>query len=170
MLCDKCGKNQATTHYKQTVNGTTQEYHLCSDCAKNLASMPGKGLFDFSDILGTLFGQTYAGRMISAGGKQPACPNCGLHFNEIAQTGKVGCAQCYETFYEEFLPSIQRIHGKTAHNGKVPRSAGARLRLRSEIDTLKNQLKTAVDSQEFEKACEIRDRIQKLEKGEEDHA
>ena len=33
MLCDNCAKRQATTFIKRTVNGQTQELHLCPQCA-----------------------------------------------------------------------------------------------------------------------------------------
>ena len=29
MKCEKCGKNEATMYYKETVNGVTREMHLC---------------------------------------------------------------------------------------------------------------------------------------------
>lgn len=34
MLCQNCGKNEATTHIKQIVNGDMAESHLCAECAK----------------------------------------------------------------------------------------------------------------------------------------
>ena len=33
MKCEKCGKNEATMYYKETINGVTREMHLCPDCA-----------------------------------------------------------------------------------------------------------------------------------------
>ena len=36
MLCTKCGKNNAELYYKQTINGHTEEYALCSECADKL--------------------------------------------------------------------------------------------------------------------------------------
>ena len=35
MLCNECGKNQATVHSVQYVNGAKSEVHLCSQCAKH---------------------------------------------------------------------------------------------------------------------------------------
>ena len=34
MKCEKCGKNEATMYYKETVNGVTRELHLCPECAQ----------------------------------------------------------------------------------------------------------------------------------------
>ena len=33
MKCDRCGKNEATFHYKTNINGRVTEAHLCPDCA-----------------------------------------------------------------------------------------------------------------------------------------
>ena len=34
MKCEKCGKNEATMYYKETINGVTREMHLCPECAQ----------------------------------------------------------------------------------------------------------------------------------------
>ena len=34
MKCDRCGKNEATFHYKTNINGRVTEVHLCPDCAR----------------------------------------------------------------------------------------------------------------------------------------
>lgn len=36
MLCQNCGKNEATTHIKRIVNGEPSELHLCTACAEHL--------------------------------------------------------------------------------------------------------------------------------------
>ena len=36
MKCQKCGKNNADTHVKRVINGEFEEYHLCSECAKDM--------------------------------------------------------------------------------------------------------------------------------------
>lgn len=38
MICELCGKNQATTHVKSMVNGEYTEMWLCPHCAKEKAS------------------------------------------------------------------------------------------------------------------------------------
>ena len=34
MLCSECGKNPATVHLMQSVNGVKTERHLCAECAR----------------------------------------------------------------------------------------------------------------------------------------
>ena len=33
MLCQKCGKNEATTYYEYTINGQKTQIYLCPQCA-----------------------------------------------------------------------------------------------------------------------------------------
>lgn len=36
MLCNKCGKNEATVYFSQSVNGNKTEYNLCPACAREM--------------------------------------------------------------------------------------------------------------------------------------
>ncbi len=36
MKCERCGRNDATMHYRRVVNGYETEAHLCADCARAL--------------------------------------------------------------------------------------------------------------------------------------
>ena len=168
MLCQNCGKNEATTHIKQIINGDMAESHLCSDCASHLGYsdvFSGFGL-NLSGLFGGLLGDMMPS--ISAG-KSPRCPKCGTSFEEIVRSGKVGCADCYRTFYDKLLPSIQRIHGKIKHSGKVTNSAPVESKeetAEEKIEKLKIAMNEAVAKQEFETAAKIRDEIRALEGGE----
>lgn len=166
MLCDRCKQKPATTYYKQILNGQLKEYHLCEDCAA--AAHLGLGLYsalhsDF-DMLSS-FLEEGLGRSATQHLQQKKCPMCGMTFEDIVNSGKVGCATCYETFYNQLLPSIQKIHGQTQHVGKVPASAGEYLRRSREMKKLEEELSRAIQSQEFERAATLRDRIKAL-KGE----
>lgn len=166
MLCQSCEKKQATTHIKTIVNGELKEYRLCSDCAKKYGytSFLGDVGFDLDKLFGSFMeGIGHSGRV------QKRCECCGSSFEDIAKSGKVGCAECYDTFYEELLPSIRRIHGRTSHTGKLAHSAGTGVRLRNEIAKCRSELEQAIKEQEFEKAAELRDRIRELEKNSEAH-
>ena len=117
MLCQNCGKNQATTHVKKTINGETSELHLCAACAakQGLGGMWNGFGFDLGDFWGSLFAEPAARELADS----VRCEGCGKTFQEIAHTGKAGCPACYTTFYDRLLPSIQRIHGKAQHVGKI---------------------------------------------------
>lgn len=114
--------------------------------------------FDFDKFFGSFMDGFGASK------SRKRCQCCGSSFEDIAKTGKVGCAECYDVFYEELLPSIQRIHGRTAHTGKLAHSAGTEVKVRNEIAKYRAELEKAIKDQEFEKAAELRDRIKELEK------
>lgn len=166
-MCERCGQREAAVHLKESVNGELRELHLCAHCAHELGYDVVFGSFNpfagigIQDILGSLFSQAATQPAIADGKK---CSFCGMTFGELARTAKAGCAHCYSEFYRELLPSIQRIHGKTQHVGKVPRSAGEAVALRRRIDTLKKELNDAVAAQEYEKAATLRDQIRACEK------
>lgn len=166
MLCQNCGKYEATTHVKRIINGESAEAHLCSDCAHALGYNDVFGGFSntFSELLGSFFGEP-SGALNS---RTVRCEKCGNTFTDIVNNGKIGCADCYTTFYEKLLPSLQRIHGKTRHEGKVPliRSANSIKIEENKLEILEAELKSAIESQEFEKAAELRDEINRMKEGE----
>ena len=114
MLCQNCGKNEATTHIKQVINGDTAERHLCSDCAEHLGygdAFSGFG-FDVAGLFGNFFGD--AVHSLGAPRKVVRCPKCGSSFNDIVREGRVGCAECYKVFYNDGQGCDLYIGTKTA--------------------------------------------------------
>ena len=164
-MCEKCGKNVATTYIKTVVNGEAAEMNLCAACAaESYKSIANNTMHNgIVNMLSGLFGEASGAVEGDAGGR---CPCCGASFAEISQSGKAGCAQCYTVFRDRLMPSIKRMHGKTKHVGKVPSNAPAELRNAARLSELKEQLSDAVRSEEFEKAARLRDMIKELENGE----
>lgn len=167
MLCQNCGKHEATTHIKSVVNGEYTQLHLCTGCAGKLGYgdvFSGFG-FDLGDFFGNFFSKPKT--MVSSA-KTERCEKCGMSFEEIVKSGKIGCAGCYEKFYEMLLPSVQRIHGKTQHNGKtanvIEEKESIKEKTKEEIIAeLQAEMKTAIEEQNFERAAEIRDEIKAKE-------
>ncbi len=167
MLCQNCGKKQATTHVKKNINGVITEQHLCSDCAaqQGLGNVFNNFGFDLGNFWGSLFSEP-AARAIT---DTVRCEGCGHSFSEIAESGRAGCPSCYTTFYDRLLPSIQRIHGKTRHTGKVPTGAGEEVKKENELERLRRELSECIAQQQYEKCASLRDRIHELEKEGKDH-
>ncbi|MDP4119746.1 MAG: UvrB/UvrC motif-containing protein [Bacillota bacterium] len=162
MLCESCGKKNATTQIKTILNGELTEYHLCSGCAEKMGygDLFSDFSFGFSNMLSSFFGNALPERSGLA-----SCKMCGATFRDILNTGKVGCSQCYETFYKELLPSINRIHGNTSHNGKVPQiseEASEMQSLNAKIQDFEIQLQKAIEAQDFEQAAKLRDEIKEM--------
>lgn len=165
MICQSCNKNKANTHIKTIKNGELREYMLCSECAEKLGYSNPLDLFDFSfgNFLSSVFGNEYSTNRSLQSGNTVRCKKCGSSFDEISRRGKVGCADCYETFKNELMPLIERIHGNTTHVGKIPSSAGENVKLKNNIKNLKQELKVAINKQEFERAAQLRDEIKIME-------
>lgn len=161
MLCDKCGKNTATTHIKKIINGIVTESNLCSDCAAKSGAAYKGGLYDMlASVLGDI-------SEMAVGDNQKRCPVCGTAFADIAKTGKAGCAECYKTFYTELYPYLKRIHGTVKHVGKIPNSAPLAVVKNEETpNTLRMEMNRLVSEERFEEAAVIRDKIKRLEEKE----
>lgn len=167
MKCQKCGANNANTHIKTIINGEFKEYDLCSECAKKMGYTNVFGDFEneFSSLLGSFFGNVLPARTQAS-----RCDFCGSTYAEIAKSGHVGCARCYDVFGEQLLPSIRRMHGNTTHCGKKSGRAENIKEFKPEEETaeqkiakLKAELDKAVAEQNFERAAELRDKIKEME-------
>lgn len=190
MLCQICQEREATIHLKQTRQGKTTEYHLCELCAseQNLGQqMKGylNQMFGHTPLsVGNIFIPAGGIPEFGQGGsRQLTCPNCGLSYEEFRKTGLFGCSQCYEAFSERLDPVFRRVQGNIRHHGKkraahssettddtprgqqspeaaetVPGSSEA-----TQIDKLRQQLKAAVEQEDYETAARLRDQIHMLE-------
>ncbi len=156
MLCTNCGKNQATVHIKRTVNGVTKEYMLCSECAAKSELSPS--FPDFDTLLKSAF--SFMPRSVQT--KRKACPVCGSTLSDLSESGKLGCAQCYEVFAEELAPTIARIHANAVYvtNDSFPAPTKKE---ENKTETLKAQLAKAVQEENYELAAKLRDEIRELE-------
>lgn len=164
MLCDICKKREATSYFKQIINGKVMQAHLCGECAQThgYSEILGPLTFNFHNLLGSFLEVptlTYKNE------DNVYCPNCGQNFSNIVKNGQVGCAQCYDVFCDKIMPSIRKIHGDTSHVGKIPHCAGSKAMIKSELARLNEALKKAIETQEFEKAAELRDKIRDIEGG-----
>ena len=160
MLCDKCKKNNATTHIRSVVNGVVAEHNLCGYCAASTGynDMAGAGL---TGMLSSMFSQALSSGVNTSVSR---CPVCGSAFSDIAESGRAGCSACYETFYSEWLPYLKRVHGSTKHAGRTPQ--GEKLVVKPALETvdeLRMRLARLVSEEKYEQAAIIRDKIKQIE-------
>ena len=176
MLCEKCKKRTATVFYNENINGNVCSYSLCGECAaklhekgeiQDITSMIGSFADPFSELQDHFFSGFFGLPSQKALHGERKCPECGSSYHEIASSGKVGCAQCYDTFAEELSRSIQSIHGTTSHTGTVPARQRAKQERSEWIKKLKKDLQDAVRREDYEAAAKLRDEIRQLEQNEE---
>lgn len=166
MLCQNCKSKEANTHVKSVVNGEYQEFMLCSECAKEkgYTNLFADMHSDFSSILGSFFSNA-----LPAKSETTRCPVCMSTYHDIAKTGQVGCAKCYEVFLAELMPSIRRVHGNTTHCGKAPvnivkdNPSTEEENQTAKVENMKAELEKAIKEQNFEYAAKLRDMINEME-------
>lgn len=149
MICEKCGKREATVLYTQIINGHKQTLNLCSQCA---------GQDSIFDNFGSMF---------SFGGfSEPAakrCPICSMTLAELTRSGKMGCGECYRTFRPQAEALLKRIHGSSTHIEAEGAPKDIQPHKKTELEIMRDKLKEAIECEDFETAASLRDEIRKKE-------
>ena len=179
MKCEICHKaDAATVLHRKKKDGSDEELYVCKACA-SAASGGGKKQTDkqkdsksstkvsFAEGEPPPFVENFvkaALGLVEGIAEQEkdrkSCPGCGHTWEQIKEERRVGCPRCYRTFAElireEFLTSA---YGRT-HVGEMPRGVtGGDSRA-----YLERELKAAVKHQLFEKAAEIRRKLDAIGK------
>jgi len=175
MICDNCGKNEASVHFIKIFNDShIKKLNLCKECAKDISALSDEDFFnDLTEILSSIFEidiKFYEDKKnkklfdSTAWDKDKRCRYCNISLQTIKKNGEVGCEKCYSEFKDDLYPLIKSIHGSLEHKGKVPVNCDARLKIEKDIRDLKYKLNEEVIVENFEKAAQLRDEIKKLEK------
>ena len=171
MICKICNKNPATIHIQEIVNGEKKTLHICAECAaKKSKEDPVLQGFNLAEMLYSLSGQLGTGdaekpEPLKEGDEtQSVCQKCGWDTGKFRKTGRLGCASCYEVFCDIITPALANMHRGVLHVGKVPGldATDPSGRRPMEIMKLQRELEDCVRREDFERAAEIRDKINAL--------
>jgi len=153
MKCQKCGVRDVNFHYTSNINGNmTEDVHLCMQCAAqagyNVNQMLGsKQTFDFGNLPmpDQMFNRSLSPTIGSIIAMFPYMmqQNIGLPENRNVCASGCGLGETAST--------------STKQNVEIDDE----MRERRE---LKMQMNIAIESENFEKAAELRDRLKELEK------
>lgn len=157
-VCERCGQRPAAIQVTEITDGVRREHHLCEQCARQEGAFLNPAL-SLAHILGGLMPVEAPEAATDGRSAGPSCPKCGWTGQQIQHTGQMGCPHCYEVFGRWVDPVVRRIHGSSEHRGKIPSRAGQAVRRQRELAVLRDQLKTAVEQEEFEAAAKLRDEI-----------
>ncbi len=162
--CDEpgCGA-RAEIRLTHVVDNESKTLYLCQDCAqaKGVAPEPSASPVDVSDFLAGLDESDASDVAQVFGGP---CESCGMTFEEFRRSGRLGCAHCYSAYRAGLHGLLHRIHGATEHVGKVHLATDREVdAIDRRVETLRSRLERAVEREDFERAAEIRDRIQAFE-------
>lgn len=168
MECQECHNRPATLHLTQFINGQKKEIHVCEVCAAE------KGYFTYPEDANSLQNLLTGLFNFDTPKLQPhvlnqinelQCQQCGMTISQFKETGKFGCAACYKTFSSRLDSILRRVHaGNTRHTGKIPKRTGGSLQIKKEIENYRKQLQHLIETEQFETAAEVRDKIKELEK------
>lgn len=168
MLCQDCKKREAQVHLTQIVNNEKQSLSLCKNCAaaRGFHSPLDNVPFPLAEILSGLAATVPAAA--KAGDQETiTCESCGLTFEAFTRQGRFGCGECYKAFRGRLEPIMRKIHGASLHRGRIPEAREGEaeepeaISVREE-ERLEAELKKAVESEDFERAVELRDKLKTL--------
>ncbi|MFA5146184.1 MAG: UvrB/UvrC motif-containing protein [Candidatus Omnitrophota bacterium] len=161
MLCDVCGKKEATVHLTEIVNEKVTKLHLCEECAREKGTEMEEH-FGLNDLLAGLsdLGAVTEPEVVES----IKCPSCGFTYQDFRRVGRLGCSECYDAFKKQLAPLLKRIHGTDRHAGKVPLTAGKTVHDTRNIQELRMKMEKAIQAEDFEEAARLRDKIREFEK------
>lgn len=166
MVCDICGKKEATVHLTEIINDKVTKLHLCEECAREKGEEM-EGHFGLADLLAGLADLGVQPEEATA--IKTKCPSCGFTFQDFRKIGRLGCPKCYDTFKDNLAPLLRQIHGSDRHIGKIPQVMVKRaapktaVKKTEDLRELKMKLEKAIQLEEFEKAAKLRDEIREIE-------
>ena len=184
MKCEICHKSEAAAVlHRKGKDGGDEELYVCKECAaqaradgagaKHAAAgsqdaPPAKVTFNADDPPPFVENFVKAALGLVEGfadqekGKH-TCPGCGRTWEQIKEEKRVGCPRCYRTFAESIRETfLAGAYGRT-HAGAMPPGVTGK----DSRAYLERALKAAVKRQQFEKAAELRRRLDALDGGEE---
>jgi protein arginine kinase activator len=165
MQCQICNKNDATIHLTEIADGVRSEMHICEQCAVE-QDIAVKSHIPINELLTNLLAVQPTDDELSGPLEQKLeCPNCGLTLAQFRKKGLLGCPYDYEVFEKLLMPLIEKAHdGKTTHCGKLPSKTSQNTKIQMELLNLRQQLQAAVQSEDYEQAAQLRDKISQIEK------
>lgn len=161
MLCDQCRERDVAVLLTTIEDNAVRQLHLCEKCAaergvETPSSIPKHPLGDFLQAVQphTTVLQEDAVR----------CSFCSTSLREFRATGRLGCAHCYGAFDKSLRELLRRVHGNSQHVGTpYEPPSPAFMQKRITLMELRERLRRAVETEQFELAASIRDQIRVME-------
>jgi protein arginine kinase activator len=164
MKCQICQKNEANIIFTQIINNEKEVLHICSDCAKE------KGISVTiekpSHPKGNPFVGSLTGGLTESDEKSIpdlTCDVCGLTFADFKRIGLFGCDNCHKAFGEHTPSLLKQIHGTVVYCGKNPGELSEEGEKLQQLQNLRARLQQCIETEDYERAAVIRDKIADLE-------
>ena len=157
MLCDVCGERDAVVKVTQVGEQGKTLVQMCERCAaeRNIETTVSLSKNPLGEFLLDLQKQTSPSPTETA-----RCTFCSATLRDFRATGRLGCARCYSVFEPSLRDLLRRVHGSSKHLGRRYESPEiAMTDEQTELHELRERLRRAIESEQFELAAELRDRI-----------
>ncbi|MEP6573117.1 MAG: UvrB/UvrC motif-containing protein [Gemmatimonadota bacterium] len=162
MVCHQCKDREAVVHLTQIANDQVVTIHLCERCAAEKGVEGGGTLAKtpVGNFLASLGKDVAVESLVARPGESAACTHCGATLNDFRESGRLGCAECYSNFEGSLRDLLRRLHGSSRHLGERYDPPGSSVSETKISHTqLRDQLRLAIETQNFELAAELRDRL-----------
>lgn len=161
MVCDLCKEGDAVIRLTEVEKSGVRELHLCEKCAaeRGVETTLNATKPQISNFLQTIHEQA-----ADTKGDAARCPFCSGTLADFRSTGRLGCAHCYDAFEPSLRDLLRRVHGNSRHMGRrYTAPPPSELPHVSSATELRVKLKRAIETEQFEVAADIRDRLRGLE-------
>lgn len=169
MQCHFCNR-PSEIRFTEIVGGQKQSMPVCRACAAQRGLVPDEGPAPSTPP--TPLTKITLKTPWSSPRVTGHCPRCRTTLVAIRRKGRVGCPQCYRHFRRQLRPLLERVHGGLEHHGHRPggetsslaavkpsRPAPREASRQQRILGLESELRRAIESEDFESAARIRDRL-----------
>ena len=93
------------------------------------------------------------------------CSVCGCTFDKIVKSQKIGCAECYYTFADEFRSTLESYGISGEYKGSLPKRLKGYRSILVDRMTMQIKLEEAVAAENYDKATFYRDYLKVLNHG-----
>lgn len=169
MLCDNCGKHEASIKLTQIINGNKTEKMICEECGQKMgiADIGFEMPIDISNFLGDFDIENDSFFPFDTITKEVKCDKCNMTYQDFLDNGKFGCEECYKTFGDKIDTVLKRIQGTDRYLGRKANHNESNkvqeVKTNNKLEELQTKLKQAIKEERYEDAAKIRDEIKKNE-------
>ncbi|MGP1576053.1 MAG: UvrB/UvrC motif-containing protein [Treponema sp.] len=166
MICDICGKRQASILIQQVRNNETQELSICKHCADQYELYADNHNMAIS--IEAIYEKIEASRqeestLADSQDSHSFCPSCGTPLLKIKKSHQIGCPFCFFYFQDTILKLMGEHITDIRYKGEMPPILEAYSDCRISLSQLKTELQYAVEHENYELAAYFRDKINEME-------
>ncbi len=162
MKCENCGKNEVSFVYRSNINGKVEEKHLCQECAQKLGYTQKiqDSYTGFQNLFRSSFSNIFAPMHALAG------RNGASFFGDNFFGGSLLGDNLFDDFFA--MPALGCGTAEAAapaqQENLVSDEEQKKISHERELNALRAEMKQAVESENFERAAQLRDQIHAKEK------